>query len=76
MYNIVIVVVIGVVLFVVNAITPPTMDGEPIFEGDSRELQATKVVPTLDAPILSQKQRPITCPFQLTTFLIASSFCI
>ena len=49
--RVVIVVMIGLALFLYNEIVPPTMDGGPVFDGESQGLKATKVVPTLDAPI-------------------------
>ena len=43
--------VVGVVLLLYHGCRLPAPVGEPVFDGDSRELKATQVVPTLDAPI-------------------------
>jgi hypothetical protein len=48
-------VVIGVVLLVYDGGGPTIPVGEPVFDGDSRELKATQVVLTLETPI--QKDR-------------------
>ncbi|OHB67880.1 MAG: hypothetical protein A2V70_03340 [Planctomycetes bacterium RBG_13_63_9] len=43
--------VVGVILLVYRGDALSVSVGEPVLDGDSRELKATKVVPTLDAPI-------------------------
>ncbi|MCD6386688.1 hypothetical protein J7M23_13055 [Candidatus Sumerlaeota bacterium] len=44
-------VIVGVVLLFYNRATPSIPFPEPVFDGDSRELNKTKIVATLDTPL-------------------------